>query len=190
LAVIIIATPKGTTSNSYCDLDYADAYHEAFSYPEAWEDAGEDDKNRALVTATRLLDTWFEWFGEVTTLTQALLWPRRGVLKPGISETQPVSLAANDWHEPFGVLLDQDVVPIIIQNATSEMARTLLEGNRNSDSDIETQGIEFIKAGPVELKFKGGVTAKPIPDSVMAMCTQVGRLRPKSGAGGVTLYRG
>jgi hypothetical protein len=190
VAVVIDATAGGANANSYVTNAACDTYHESHPYSSAWDDASADEQNRALVTATRNLDLWFEWFGQVTTLTQRLLWPRRGVLKPGISDGQVSAVGPNDWDEPFGVLLDQDEIPQVIKDATCELARSLLVSDRTADSDVEAQGIESLRAGPVSIAFKGSVTAKPIPDAVMVMCTQVGRLRPKSGAGGVTIYRG
>lgn len=191
MAVVIDATPKGTSSNSYVTLTEANTYHETSLYSSAWDDASDDERNRALVTATRMLDTWFEWFGDATTLSQALLWPRRGVLKPGISEGQATTgTFTNPWHEPFAHLMDQDVVPDIIKNATCELARNLLVSDRTADSDIQTQGITNLKAGPIELSFSSGAAAKPIPDAVMVMCTQLGRPRNRSGNGMVQLYRG
>lgn len=190
MAVTIVATAKGVNSNSYVTLAEADLYHESILYSDAWDDATDDEKNRALVTATRLLDTWFEWFGEVTALNQALQWPRRAVLKPGISDGQVPALVVNDWHEPYAVLLDQDVVPTIIKNATSELARHLLISDRTADSDVQTQGIKSIKAGPIELSFTGAGGPKPIPDSVMVACTQLGRPRSRYGSGMIQMYRG
>jgi hypothetical protein len=190
MAVVIVATAMSPVANSYTTLAEADTYHESVLYSSAWDDATDDEKNRALVTATAMLDVWFEWYGEVTTLTQALFWPRRAVLKPGVSDGQVQSAVVNDWHEPYGHLLDQNVVPDIIKKATAELARNMLIEDRTADSDTQTQGLKSLKAGPVELVFTGGGGAKPIPDSVMVMCTLLGRPRNKSGTGMIQMYRG
>lgn len=190
MAVVIVATPKSATANSYVTLVEADTYHEGVLYSEAWDDATDDEKNRALVTATSMLDVWFEWFGDATTLTQRLFWPRRGVLKPGVSDGQIQSAVVNDWHEPYGHLLDQDVVPDLIKEATSELARNLLIEDRTADSETQTQGLKSLKAGPVALEFTGSGGAKPIPDAVMVKCTLLGRPRHKSGSGAIQMYRG
>lgn len=186
--VTVDATAKGPSANSYITVVEGDTYHESHPYSSTWEDASAGEKARAVVTATRLLETWFDWPGTVTTLTQALLWPRQGVLKPGISDVEP-QVVRNDWHEPFGVFLDRDVVPTIIKDATAEMARHLLASDRTADSDIETQGLRSLTAGPVSLTF-GVAVAKPIPDAVMAMCCRLGRPRSRTGSGAIHMGRG
>jgi hypothetical protein len=192
MACSIVDTPSGATSNSYCSIVFANEYHDTVVQYEAegtpWEDAGDDEKCRALVTATRLLDVWFDWFGDISTLTQRLMWPRRGVLRPGISEGVVGSETVNPWHEPFQTLLDSDTVPERIKEATAELARHLLVSNRSADSDIETQGIKSLTAGPVSLTFAGAV-AKPVPDAVLVMVSTLGTKRSRSG-GTVHMYRG
>lgn len=184
----INAEAGSTTANSYASLEDAAAYHDTHPYAATWDDADEDQKVRALITATRTLDTWFDWNGDISSLTQRLLWPRRGVLRPGISPGMQ-DVRRNDWHEPFGVLLDSATVPVIIAEATSELARQLLDSNRTADSDVESQGIRSLKAGPVDITFSSATTAKPIPDAVMAMATQLGRYKGRDGAA-VDLFRG
>jgi hypothetical protein len=190
MACAIDATVGGVNSNSYITIDDADDFHDtAVQYDVTpWDDAGSDEKCRALVTATRLLDTWFDYYGDVTSLTQRLLWPRRGVLKPGISEGVYGSEPVNPWHEPFGTLIPSDEIPRQISEATAELAKWLLVSDRTADSDIETQGIKQLTAGPVSLTFAGAV-AKPIPDAVWALVSGLGTKRNKSGSGAVTLYR-
>lgn len=187
MAVIVVATPKASNANSYATVAEGTSYHEGHPYPTVWEDASEDEQARALVTATRMLDTWYEWNGIVSTLTQSLAWPRRGVIKDNI--TQGVTgTALNEWHEPYAVLLDPDVIPARIRDATCELARLLLASDRTADSELEVQGIKSLKAGPVELTFQGA-SAKPIPDSVAIMVAPYGRKRSASG-GAVSLGRG
>jgi hypothetical protein len=188
MACTITATAKSATANSYSTIADADTYHESHPYAETWDNATDDEKCRALVTATRLLDVWFDWFGHVTTLTQALLWPRRGVHKPGISDVAQDS-GSNDWNEPFGVLLDPDVIPVRIRDAVAELARQLLDGDRTADSDQETQNLRALRVGPVALDF-GTAVAKPIPDSVMVMVSALGRPRNRTGSGAIHMYRG
>lgn len=187
MACTILDTPKGADSNAYTSIAEANAYHDTHPYSAVWDDAGDDEKCRAIVTATRLLDIWFEWQGTVTTLSQRLGWPRTGVLRPNISEGATGSID-NPWHEPFAVQLDPDVVPDLIKEATAEQARQLLSTDLTANSDIETQGLKSLKAGPVALEF-GSVVAKPIPDAVMVMCSWLGTPRNKTGTGAVHLYR-
>jgi hypothetical protein len=188
--VAIDATAGGASANSYVTLAEAQTYHDSQlpANADTWDSAGSGEQSRALVTATRLLDTWFAWRGSISALTQSLLWPRRGVLRPGTSEGQPLAIG-NEWSEPFGGLLPSDEVPAIIKNATSELARQLLVSDRTADSDIQTQGITSLTAGPVSLTFSNAV-AKPIPDAVMVLGSQLGIPRQKTGTGALHMYRG
>lgn len=185
----IVSTPASPTANSYASLEDAAAYHDTHPYAATWDDADEDQKVRALITATRMLDTWFDWNGDISTLDQRLLWPRRGVLRPGISPAMQ-DIRRNDWHQPFGVLLSAETVPTIVVEATSELARQLLDSNRTADSDVETQGLRSLKAGPVDLTFSASSVAKPIPDAVMVMASQLGRYKGRDGGAAVDLQRG
>ncbi len=169
------ATTGGASANSYASIAEAQVYMDTLvpsTLIETWDSAGEEDQGKALQMATRLLDTWFEWYGFVSSTDQALLWPRSGVID------------RNGYEVPT------DEVPQGIVDATSELARQLLAGDRTADSDIEANKLKSLKAGPVELTFGGGVSSKPVPDAVMVMASFYGTLRSRSGGGTVHLYRG
>lgn len=186
------ATTGGASANSYATVAAAQDYIDTLvpsTLADAWNDAGEEDQGKALMMATRQLNTWFNWFGSQTSLDQALPWPRIGVLKPNVAEGGGGGSVTNPWHKPFGTLLNQNEVPQGIVEVTAELARQLLTGDRLSDSQIETQGLRGLTAGPVSLEFAGGVMAKPVPDSVVAMASHYGTLHGRTGSGAVTLYR-
>lgn len=157
---VLDATVGGNTSNSYCTVAEADAYFDASLWTDDWTGATTDTKTVALIMATRLLDSKYDWAGNQTTLTdqpsvgagQRLRWPRSGVLDA----------------DGLGTI-DDDVLPRQLKEATAEFAKQLLVSNRQADSDVETQGIMSITAGPISLSFKDGVTAKVIPDAVAAL---------------------
>ncbi len=171
MACTIVATALSASANSYCTIAEADTYHETHLYADDWNDADDTQRCQALQMATRLLDTWFDWAGSPVGSTQALLWPRVGTVGPN------------------GYALASDVVPVLIKNATAELARQLIASNRTADSETETQGLKSLTAGPVSLTF-GAVSAKPIPDAVMALCSWLGTVRSRTGSGGVTMRRG
>lgn len=170
MACAIVATVGSETANSYGTIAEANAYFESHPYPDTWANASTDEKCRALVTATRLLDTWYEWEGVVASSSQALLWPRDAA------------------YAPNGFLHTTDEIPERIKQATFELAKALLVSDRTADSDIESQGITSIKAGSVALTFQNA-RAKPIPDAVEALVSFYGRRRTVSGSGTVHLYR-
>ena len=146
----LVATTKSSTANSYCTLAEADQYHDDRpAVSTTWADASENNKIRALLWATQLMESLFIWNGYATTTTQALGWPRTGLL------------------ERIDVVLDSDTVPQEVKDAQSEYARQLLVSNRAQDNDIESQSIKSIKAGSVALEFDSGAAYnKVIPDAV------------------------
>jgi len=114
-----------------------------------WSTITIDQKTAAILWATLLMDRLWVWTGYPTDAIQSLLWPRGAMLK------------RNGWE-----YVDIHVVPLEVQQATAEYARQLLVTDRTADSDIQTQGITSVKAGPVELHFKDSVYAKAVPDAV------------------------
>jgi hypothetical protein len=84
MAIAIDATVGGANANSYLTLAAADAIVDGLVQDDdvtAWASATEDQKNRALYTATQRLDRE-RFLGARATNTQALQWPRDGVRKP------------------------------------------------------------------------------------------------------------
>ena len=84
MAVTIDATAGGASANSYLTLSDAQAIVDGMvedADVTAWASATDDQKNRALYTATQRLDRE-RFLGARATDTQALQWPRTGVRKP------------------------------------------------------------------------------------------------------------
>jgi len=158
MALTLVATPGAANANSYCDEAFATAYHEAHPYGATWTDGDAETKKACLITATRLLDEQFDWFGRVVNDTQRLLWPRDGV------------------YDLNGYEIDDEVIPEKLQQATAELARLLLASDRTADNDAEAQGIKRVKAGSVEVEFDNP-QSKTIPDAVVAMVGHLGRHR-------------
>lgn len=148
----LVITAGSALANAYVSLAVADQYD--LDRPAAagniWFTATVDQKTTAILWATKLLDALWVWNGYPTDAVQALLWPRTGVWK------------RNGWEE-----VPRDIVPIELQQACAEYARQLLASDRAADSDVETQGLKSLSAGPVSLVFKETVLAKPVPDIVI-----------------------
>lgn len=173
----IVATVGSASANSYVTKAEADAYFATRLYPESWDGAA--DPEAALIMATRVLDmalsgqTYYEapsvnnrgqstagmlrtrpsWTGEAASETQALAWPRTGMLN----------------RNKFSIA--SDVLPRELKEATCELAYQLLKGDRTADNDAAVQGITGIKAGSVQLSFKdSGIEAtKVLPDGVLML---------------------
>lgn len=154
MAITLIATPSATNANTYCTLAEANTYHESRNFVDNWTAASDDEKNRALANATRLLDHWYSWRGYPTTTTQALQWPRNGVLD----------------HLQWSYIVST-VIPSGLKEATAEFARQLIEGDRTAQLAQVDQGLSSLTAGPISLSFtgEGGATAPVVPDAVSSL---------------------
>jgi len=145
----VIAISGAANANSYLTVAEADAYFTTRLFSTNWTTATTATKETALIMATRLMDSMWQWEGAVTDDVQALLWPRVGMLDRNELE-----------------VIDDDIIPDELKNAVAELAFQLIAEDRTLDSDIESKKITSLTAGPVSLSFAEGVTAKVIPDAV------------------------
>jgi hypothetical protein len=66
-------------ANSYVSFDDIDVYAEDRSWTD-WVAASDAAKEAAMIEATVYLDTSYAWKGAIENDTQALAWPREGVI--------------------------------------------------------------------------------------------------------------
>jgi hypothetical protein len=137
-------------SNSYCTLAAGDTYHEERLHVTDWTGATDDDKNRGLVQATRMLDELIAWNGSKVDEDQALRWPRHNV------------------YGPDGYTVDYESIPKFLREATAEFARLLIASDRGADDD--TAGFKRIKVDVIELEMDKLDRSDTLPDSVWRMC--------------------
>lgn len=107
MAVVIDATAGSASANSFITLAAATTYLEGRLNSSAWTSATTDETNRALVEATREL-TLLPWQSTRTDDTQALAWPRFGVVDPDASSS--------------GFYFDSTEIPQRVKDATCELA--------------------------------------------------------------------
>jgi hypothetical protein len=138
-----------TTANTYITLDGADTYHENRLHVTDWTGATETDKEASLIWATRMLDDMVNWKGLKTNDDQALRWPRSGV------------------YDEDELLIDEDTLPTPIAEATAELARHLIAGDRGDDPD--TLGFKRMKVASLELEVDKFDRLEVMPDSVWQM---------------------
>ena len=118
---LVLTKETGTgsaTANSYASVADADGYFEAHLYASLWVAAVAADKAAALVWATRLIDTQFQFNGFKANTVQALQWPRAACPDPDQSGGQLTLRGA--------ALVADTVVPVYVQWANCEMARELV----------------------------------------------------------------
>lgn len=169
MAIIINASPGSATANSYATLADANTYFEGHVAGAAWALKTEDERNRALAQATRMLDAYVTWRGSRASTGQALAWPRSGLAYPDT-----------------GLSVASGVIPTELARATFEQARALLAANREDELAATQQGLEALTAGPVELRFRPGAAMPALAPAAWAQLARTawGELRQTYGVGG------
>lgn len=164
MALTIIATPSASNANSYCTLAEAEAFHETNLYATAWTDATDDEKTAALIWATRILDEQVQWYGYQSTVAQSLAWPRSAVQeRSGMAYIVPT------------------IVPAFLKNATAELAKHLLTGDRTKERGF---GIKSVVADTVSVEFDKHDVKPFLPPSVISMVSMFGDI---SGPGRISV---
>ena len=134
MAATITATLSSATANSYVTLAEANTYFETVPDSTTWDDKTVDQKNRALIAATRWIDT-FVFYGDRCDNGQALKFPRNNY------KVDDVELACT-------------AIPNDIKYAQYELARALanetdaITGNKGTDGTYEE-----VKLGDIEVKY-------------------------------------
>lgn len=127
-------TVGSASAESYATVAEADTYNSNRPFATQW--AGSDAaKEAALRWAAILLDASFVWTGAPVDGTQALCWPRSGMLTRN------------------GYEIGTTTIPRELKNAQCEFARQLMIADRSADNDVLKQRITAITAGPVSLRY-------------------------------------
>ena len=116
--------------NAYASAADGDAYHEGHLYATAWTGATTQNKEKALVMATRLIDGEYQFNGFKGSDEQALQWPRERCPDPdrsgvGIVAGVLSSFGGDSW-------VASDLVPARVMQATCELARDLIVADRTA----------------------------------------------------------
>lgn len=155
-------------ANSYVSLEFANSFFETIVDPGAWTDATDDQKNRALIQATRIIDTEVRWNGQRIDPTQPLSWPRDAMVVDGI-------------------LLGSTTIPEQLKEAVCYTARDLLTADPTAEPD--SSGIKRLGLGQgaISIEFDAATTR-------LRLTTFVRRLLAVFGGSGrsgqIPVYRG
>lgn len=135
-------------ANSYAAAADADGYFDGHLYATAWTAASTANKEKALVFATRLIDSQFQFNGWKSVDEQALQWPRDQCPDPdkGLSIAIVLRLRGANF-------VDFDIVPKAVVDATCEMARELLILDRTTAPPGE--GIASVHTGHTDAGVGG-----------------------------------
>ncbi len=123
-------TILGVEYDTYATVAEADDYLEADFTATVWRaETDDDEKARALVTATRLLDRQI-WPGEKADEAQPLAWPRMGVT------------GYDDYEIPQAVI-----------DACCLLAKYIHEGSTVETSVSTANNTRRLKAGSAEIEY-------------------------------------
>jgi len=114
-------------ANSYASVADGDAYFEGHLYATAWTAATSGTKAAALVMATRLVDSQFQFNGYRANEAQGLQWPRERCPDPDRNLVTSSSLSPVLTH-----FVPSNLVPKPVVSAVCEMARELLIVDRTA----------------------------------------------------------
>ena len=134
MAATINATVKDANANSYVTLTEANTYFETVPDSSTWTNKTDDQKNRALISATRWIDS-FVYYGDRCDDGQALKFPRNN-------------------YQVDGVELACTTIPNGIKYAQYELARALANDSEAMTGNVGTDGnIEEVKLGDIQVKY-------------------------------------
>lgn len=156
------------SATSYADVATGDDYHSAHLYAATWTAATSGNKAIALMMATRLIDTCYQFNGRKVSSDQALQWPRARCPDPDRNAPVLGVLSGNR-----GTFFDEDAVPRAVIDATCELARTLLAAD--STNAIDGQGISQMSVtGALHIQFDKKDAEPVIPESVQLYLAKLG----------------
>lgn len=156
---LVVEDGSGTAdANSYASVADADDYHAGHLYAGTWTAADQQQREKALIMATRLLDEHVEWQGAKADDGNGLQWPRTGAYDRG------------------GWLIGNNEVPADLKRAAAEFARLLLVEDRTAFDEPETAGFKSVRAGSLAFEVETVDRRRLIPSRVAAMIAPFGRI--------------
>ena len=134
MAATITATLSSATANSYVTLAEANTYFETVPDSSTWTNKTDDQKNRALISATRWIDS-LVFYGDRCDNGQALKFPRNN-------------------YEVDDVELNCSLIPNNIKYAQYELAKALANDTDAMTGNTGTDGnFSEVKLGDIEVKY-------------------------------------
>ena len=131
-----ITIDSGLEYTVYAGLETANVYVEAAfgAGADAWRDATDLTKQRALVSATRRFEAT-KWCGEQASSSQDLAWPRSGLT------------------DIEGDAVADDAIPQEVIDANIELALDIILGTTQANKDAVDANIRRLKADVAEIEY-------------------------------------
>lgn len=161
MAVTIVETVGSANSNSYVSLAEANTYFESRMGSDLWTAANTDKRSMALITAANDIDRLLIPNGTIASDTQALSFPRVGLVDPKGRNVLPT------------------VIPIEIKKAQYEQAYYLLStgGSVNNPSALG-KGILRAQVSSLHVTFDKSFVPNSISKVVQTILDFWGSFKP------------
>jgi len=141
------------SADSYVSLEFANTFFTNSIDSSAWP-VSDALKTASLIEATRILDSQFDWYGDIAVgSTQALRWPRINT------------------YDMDGRLIAGDVIPKILKEAVCNLAYFLLQNGGLNQTQSDVKGV---KVGPINLSFTPGESVVGVPKYVTKSLQSLG----------------
>ena len=171
MPVTIVATAGSATANSFATLADTDTELQGRLNASTWEtDASDDDKNRALVEATRQISR-LAFGGRRTDDTQVLSWPRQFAFDP---------------DSPVQDYFTNTVVPQRIKDGTMELAFQFIKAGTtdvaalDGTHNVSSKKVDVLETSYVEpwARAKGLNRYPSVMQHIRALLVGTGVARP------------
>lgn len=165
MPITIISDPADSSANAYADEDFAAGYFNTRLHSTNWTATDPETRKAALVQATRMLDRYVSWKGEVASETQPLSWPRNYM---------------QEYDRPLGTYLDSDAAafPTFLREACCEVAMDMIADDRLVD---QQSGISSVGVDTVRVQFSTSDRKDIFSDSVSLLIDFYGTPSKKYG---------
>ena len=150
----VIADVGASNANSYVLVAQADSYFSDSFGRSMWANATQENREAAVITASRSLDMYITWEGQPATTSQSMEWPR------------------NATYDKTGRSYLNTIIPGPVKFATFELAYYILENNGLS---FEQQAVDRVKVGPIDIEFTPRSVDAGIPSFVENLISHIGR---------------
>lgn len=149
--MILDATVGSPQANSYVTMGEATDYFGSFIGRDWFNELSLYDRSRVLISSSRLLDMYTEWYGTKTTSDQALGWPRNNVQD-----------------------VDNNVIPQKVKYAVYELAQKIHE--QGGFLEFSTPELSSAKIGPISIELAKSSTELGIPKYIRELVRWLGEV--------------
>lgn len=158
---IIVQDKDSFSSLSYASIEFADEYFKYDMNASIWANLEEEDKKKALVTATKQIDT-LSFNGVKYKENQPLEFPRVTAKVRNLTDNQLILYR--------DIIKAMAIVPDDIKKATCEQALALINNRESSFdfADLQSQNVSSYSVGDVSVSFNTSGSNKLINFSSMA----------------------